>query len=300
MANSVFGRDLPSMLIQESMQRTLGLSTTLTKSLGNNFSATLGLTGQNTSLTNGADAATMQTLFNSMQQRALTTGLTNDPNQATAIAMANRATQLKGGTYMSVSPGLAYDTRDAAIDPSRGTLAKLNTTPSLGLGNASFMKMGASISQFVPIDKSTTLALNVQGGSALGGMPQFAQYNLGGWNGMRGYQQFSSLGTGSSMLMATAEVRRNIPFLHSSRNKVAQTIDKHVKFAVFCDAGQVGGNDVTNSLMSRSNMGASVGIGLRFKLPMVGMIRVDYGFPLLSTVLGGYKPQFTFGFGEKF
>ncbi len=297
MAVSGFGRSLPSMLVAQSMQRTLGSTVNFTKALGNNFNASLGFTGQNTFLNSVGDTTTM---LNSMTQRALVTGVASNATSAGALAAATRATQLKGGTYLSVNPSLAYDTRDAAIDASRGTLAKISAGPSLGLGNSSFLKMGASVSQFIPVTRETTLALNMQGGSALGGMPQFAQYNLGGWNGMRGYRQFSDLGTGSSMLMATAEVRRHLPFIHNSSNKVAQVIDKHVKFTTFFDVGDVGGNSLTNSLLSRSGMGASVGVGLRVKLPMIGMVRIDYGMPLLNTVLGGYTPRFTFGFGEKF
>ncbi|MGH9553163.1 MAG: BamA/TamA family outer membrane protein, partial [Terriglobales bacterium] len=129
----------------------------------------------------------------------------------------------------------------------------------------------------------------------------FAQYRLGGFNGMRGYRSFSDLGTGSSMLMGTVELRRHLPFLpKDSKNKVVNMVNKHVKVATFADFGQVGGNAFTNSLLSRSGMGAAVGMGLRLNLPMVGMIRLDYGFPIISTLLGRMTPRFTVGFGEKF
>lgn len=296
MAASTFGRSLPSMLVSESMQRTFGSSLNFTKSLGHGFNASLGLTGQNTSLNNVGD---MSSLLSSMSSRALSTGVARNAAQAAALASATRADQLRGGTFFSLNPSLSRDTRDSAIDTSRGSLAKLTAGPSLGIGNNSFMKLGASMSKFVPIG-SSTLAMNVQGGSALGGMPQFAQYNLGGWNGMRGYRQFSDLGTGSRMLMSTVEMRHHVPFMQHSKNKVAQIIDKHVKLTTFCDIGQVSGNGLTNSLLSRSGMGASVGVGLRLNVPMLGLVRIDYGLPLLNSVLGGYTPRFTFGFGEKF
>ena len=69
---------------------------------------------------------------------------------------------------------------------------------------------------------------------------------------------------------------------------------------IFFDAGQVGGNGLTNSLYSRSSLGASVGFGFRVNVPMIGMVRLDYGMPLLSTLLGSRIPRFTVGFGEKF
>jgi len=195
-------------------------------------------------------------------------------------------------------PTLAFDTRDAAIDPSKGTYAKLSGGPSLGVTGPSFARIGASVSKFIPLDKDTTLAFNAQGGQAFGGIPQFAQYRLGGWNGIRGYRQFSDLGTGSRMLMATAEIRRKIPFLGDSQ--VGKFIDKHVKAATFLDFGQVSGNSLSNNLLSRSSMGAAVGVGLRVKIPMVGLVRLDYGLPLISSALGHMTPRFTVGFGEKF
>jgi len=288
------------MLISEAGQRTLGTSVNFTQSLGGNFSAGLGFMGSNTSLQELNTSSTLATMMSSMEQRALQTGLATNAGQAAALAGATRATQLKGGNYLAISPSIAYDTRNSKIDPTQGMIARVTTTPSLGLGNPSFMKLGVSAAKYTKIDEGTTLVTGASAGTGLGGMPAFGQYNLGGFNGIRGYQQFSALGTGSSMLMASVEVRKHLPFLGKSENKVAKMIDKHVKMDTFADAGQVGGNNVMNSLLSRNNMGASVGFGLRFQLPMVGLIRVDYGFPVLSSLMGKMTPQLTFGFGERF
>jgi outer membrane protein assembly factor BamA len=160
------------------------------------------------------------------------------------------------------------------------------------------MKVGASVSKYIPITKDVTLATNIQGGTAVGGMPQFAQYRLGGWNGIRGYRMFSDLGTGSGMLMATAELRSRLPLPRNS--KVAKVIDKHVKATAFFDAGHVMGNGLTNSLFSRSSMGASVGVGLRVNIPMLGLVRFEYGMPLVSSILGNFTPRMTVGFGDRF
>ena len=127
---------------------------------------------------------------------------------------------------------------------------------------------------------------NIQGGASLGNMPQFAQYYMGGWNGVRGYRSFTDLGTGTSMLMATAEMRTKLPFVGGLDNKIAKAIDRNVKGVFFIDAGQVGGNSVTNTLLTRSYLGAAVGLGLRIKVPMLGIVRLDYGFPLISSALG--------------
>lgn len=294
-----FGRNYSSLLIDQAQQRSLGASVNLSKPLKRKgLTLNLGLNGENTSLKDMGSYLSTGSALDSMAQRALDSGKANSLSGANALAGSVRDDQLRGGTYFSLTPSLNYDTRDSYIDPTKGTHVKLTAGPSVGLTGGTFAKAGASFSKFKPLGKSTTLALNLQGGSAFGGMPQFAQYRLGGWNGVRGFRQFSDLGTGTSMLMATAEVRTRLPLPKSS--KVAQIIDKHVKIAAFADVGGVSGNSLSNSLLARTNMGASVGLGLRLKLPMLGLVRVDYGIPILSAALGGWTPRLTVGFGEKF
>jgi outer membrane protein insertion porin family len=300
MAVTGFGRNFNSMLIDQSQQRNIGATVNFTKPLGNNVTASLGLTGEDVFLRDLSSFYNNSTLMSDMANRALATGAASTAAGADRLAASVRNNQLRGGTYMSVNPSIARDTRDRAVDPTRGSYAKLTASPSLGLTGTTFAKAGATVSKYIPVTKETTLALNVQGGSAFGGLPGFAQYRLGGFNGMRGYRQFSDLGTGSSMLMMTAEARHRIPGLNKIDSPVAKLIDDHVKLDAFFDAGAVGGNGLTNSLYSRGTMGASVGVGMRIKMPMIGMVRLDYGLPLVSTLLGGYTPRFTVGFGEKF
>ncbi|HEY9776768.1 MAG TPA: BamA/TamA family outer membrane protein [Planktothrix sp.] len=294
-----FGRQMPSMLIENSMQQTIGASTTFSRQLGHGLSASLGFTAQNTSLWNGLDTTDSDTLLAQVEQRALNTGLATDANQL-AVAQAARAAQLKGGAYLNVSPTLQFDTRNSKTDPTEGTLARISATPSLGLTNASVLKLGASVSQYIPLPMQTTLALNTQAGTSYGNMPQFMMYNLGGFNGIRGYRQFTDLGIGTGLLMGSAEIRGHMPFLRRSDNKYAKLVDRHIKWDIFSDAGQVVGNGTSDSLFSRSAMGASVGVGVRVNLPMIGVVRLDYGFPLLNSIQGGFTPRFTVGFGNNF
>jgi outer membrane protein insertion porin family len=300
MTVSGYGRNMGSFMIQESMQRTLGASVNFSRDLGNNFSANLGLIGDNTSLKDYSSYFSNVNLLGNMAVRAMQTGVASNAAQAFTLAGAVRQDQLKGGTFATVSPSISYDTRDSSADPTRGSVARLSASPSLGLANASFAKLGASASKYVKVTKNVTLATNIQGGTIFGNAPQYAQYFMGGFNGLSGYRQFTDLGTGSSMLMGTAELRSRMPFLGHSDNKIAKAIDKHLKGVFFFNAGEIGGNNLTNSLLSRSNVGAAVGIGVRVNLPMVGVIRLNYGFPLLSSVLGHYTPRLTVGFGNQF
>lgn len=300
MAVSGFGRNMGSMFIDQAMQRTVGISTTFSKPLKHGWNANLGLMGENTNLKNVAGLAASQDILTSMSNRALATGVAMNETQAMAMANASRDAQLKGGTFFTVNPSLTRDTRDSAIDPSTGSFLKASISPSAGIGGG-FVKGGVSASKFKSFgkNKNFTLALNAQAGTSFGGLPQFAQYRLGGWNGVRGYRSFSDLGTGAGMLMGTAEIRAKLAFLPDD-NKITSTIKKNVKIAGFLDYGQVVGNSGTNSLLSRSNFGASVGLGLRINMPMVGMVRIDYGLPIVSSILGSRTPRMTVGFGEKF
>lgn len=300
MAVTGFGRNFNSMLVDDAQQRNIGATVNFTKPLGNHFTASLGFTGEDVFMRDLSSFYTDTNLMQSMAQRALQTGAATTAAGANQLAATVRQNQLRGGQYLSINPSVGYDTRDQAIDATKGSRVKISASPSLGLNGSTFMKAGVTASKFVQLPKETTLAMNIQGGAGMGALPGFGMYQLGGFNGMRGYRQFTDLGTGSSMLMATVEARHKIPYLDKMDNSVAQMIDKHVKLDAFFDAGQVGGNGLTNSLYSRGMVGASVGVGVRIKVPMLGMVRVDYGLPLVSTLLGGRTPRLTFGFGEKF
>ena len=304
MALSGFARNYGSMLVDDASQRTLGGSLTFSKPLAGHFTGSLAMSGEQTALKSFGNLVTDGNSLGTLSQRVMASGFAGDPASAEAFAQGIRNKQLKGGTYVTLSPTLYYDTRDQVFDPRKGSFAKLTAGPSLGLTGGSFAKIGASVSKFVPVGKSTTLAFNLQGGSAFGGVPQFGQYRLGGWNGLRGYRAFSDLGTGSGMLMSSAELRMRLPLpkgdKKSAGGMVLSYIDKNIRGCTFFDAGAIGGNGLINRVYQRGTLGASVGVGLRLNVPMIGLVRLDYGFPLISTALGRMTPRFTLGFGDKF
>jgi outer membrane protein insertion porin family len=298
MTASVYGRNMFSMMIPYAQQQTFGTGVTFSRQLSEHWSASLGVNAENTKV---LDVGTLNNNTSAMiflAERAEEMGTATTTQQAWDKAGAVRSQQLKGGAYLTVNPTVAYDTRDQMQDPHSGTYARLTASPSLGLANASFAKLGASYSKYVPVTKNTTFAFNIQGGTSFGGVPQFAQYWLGGFNGLPGYRQFTDLGTGTSLLMTMAEYRFPVPFLPT--DGMVGKISKHVKLSLFAAAGGVGGNNTTNDYYQRINMGASVGIGLRLNVPMLGVVRINYGLPLISSALGKMTPRVTFGFGNQF
>jgi outer membrane protein insertion porin family len=295
---SGFARNYASMMVDEATQRTHGGSITLTRPLKGHWTGSLAFTGESTSLRGFGSMLTGGAL-DQLTRRGIGMGM--DPQSAAVNAQNVRNTQLAGGLYASFKPTLYYDTRDSGVDPRKGTFAKITGGPSIGITGNSFGNLGVSVSKFVPVTKETTLAMNMQGGAAMGGVPQFAQYRLGGWNGVRGYDMFSALGTGTGLLMASAELRRRLPFIpKETKNPIGQYFNKNVKAVAFADLGGVSGNQLINNMYQRSTMAGSVGLGLRVNIPMLGLVRFDYGFPLLSSALGKLTPRFTIGFGDKF
>lgn len=308
---SGFGNNFGSAMVDQAMQRSIGATVNFSRPLSERVSAGLAFTGEQTMLTDASNLANLfgdlyngKSVLGYLTNRAMQLGSARDLGSAGALAEGIRKQQLQGGTYFSVTPSMTYDTRDRIMDPSRGTVARLTAGPSLGITGGSFGKVGASISKYIPVTKETTLAMNIQAGQALGAVPQFAMYRLGGWNGMRGYRSYSDLGIGSSMLMASAELRHKLPIPKLDKsNKAAGIVNPiidNVKVAAFCDAGSVGGNGLTNSFFQRSTAGAAVGLGLRINVPMIGVVRLDYGFPLISSLLGKMTPRFTLGFGDRY
>src|SRR5471030_3019558 len=100
------------------------------------------------------------------------------------------------------------------------------------------------------------------------------------------------------MLMGTLELRRKLHL--PGDNVVSKVLNNNVKVTAWCDYGQVMGNGNLNTLLGRTSYGASVGVGVRIKMPMVGMVRLDVGLPILSTLNSQYVPMFNIGFGDKF
>ena len=217
------------------------------------------------------------------------------------LAKELRDKQLTGGKYLSFSPSLIFDTRDNPINPNKGSYNKINIGQAIGIGNDSYTKLGIDLRRYIPIGQKVTLAFNLQGASSLiGNIPMYSQFKAGGYYGVRGYRPFSDLGIGSRSLLASAEIRT--PLLDAIPGIQNTPMGKDVRLVLFSDFGYVGGNDTLNRLFNRLSTAASVGLGLRANIPMLGPIRVDYGIPLINplwkhtSILG----RFNFGFSERF
>jgi outer membrane protein insertion porin family len=207
-----------------------------------------------------------------------------------------RDSQIVSGTYFGIKPGYTYTKLDDRSNPRDGWRTRISTEPVYGFGDiGSYTKLNGSATKYIPIGKESSLLFNMRGGAELfGDIPQFDIYRLGTVSGIRGYRQFTDLGVGSRLAITTAEFRTPsynvIPYL--KKYKLSRKVD----FALFADAGLIGGRLRLNRVTQRLSQAAAVGFGLRVKLPLVGALRFDLGFPLID-VLTGDRRLFRFNFG---
>jgi outer membrane protein insertion porin family len=215
---------------------------------------------------------------------------------ARAEARRLRDEQIVSGVYLGIKPSYTYNKLDNNQNPRDGWKTRASAEPTFGFGDiSSFTKLNGSATKYLPIGKESSFLLNLRGGAELfGDVPQFDIYRLGTASGIRGYRQFSELGVGSRLAITTAELRT--PIYNVIPPVKRYNFTKNVDFALFADAGIIGGRVRLNRVTQRLSQAAAVGFGLRVKLPLVGALRFDIGFPLVE-ILTGNKSLYRFNFG---
>ena len=183
-------------------------------------------------------------------------------------------------TISSIKPLISFDTRDNALDPSRGVFAQLGVEFAGGVmgGESDFSKLTAKVANFFPLSKKLVFAIGVTGGYAWTyrdeEVPIQERFYTGGLNSVRGYKE-DSLGPkdedgvplgGEELLVGSVELRRDLY--------------RRLKGVLFYDIGSVWSTKDEQTEMNyrtETSMRASAGIGLRLVTP-VGPIRLDYGW----------------------
>jgi outer membrane protein insertion porin family len=187
--------------------------------------------------------------------------------------------------------GTVYDGRNNRQQPTNGSVLRLSTEQSIpvGKGNIFLNRLRGSFSHYVPVnlirfsEGPQTFAVNFQAGTAIGDLPPYEAFSLGGSSTVRGYGE-GELGTGRSFLQASAEYRFPVYSL--------------IGGALFFDVGTDLGTstDVDGDpagVRGKPGNGFGYGLGIRVQSPL-GAIRVDYGLNDEGDT------RFHFGIGEKF
>jgi outer membrane protein insertion porin family len=279
LSTNLFGRDMSSFNVPLGVERRVGADVGWSRpleKLGPNYSGGLGLKGENVRLRDFASDRDLRRF---------------------GIDRSERRGQLDGGTFLTLTPTLAFDNRDNRFNPTSGWFNTVSLGGSLGVGANSYGVSSVNLRKYVKLRDGMTLALNAQGGrSIMGDMPEFNMFRLGGVNTVRGFSE-GGLGIGSGYTMATAELRTRVPFISNIKKF---PLKDTLTAAFFADAGTLFSESKYNSLFDRAGFGASVGAGLRFNVPGLGPIRIDYAIPITKGGDNDYIRRFNFGVGQKF
>ena len=214
------------------------------------------------------------------------------------IPISERAKQLEGGLFLSLSPALLYDTRDNATVTRKGTMASLRFDEEIGVidFNKTHGKLTGMVKQYIPVGKKSSLSFTAKGGGKIHGdnMPEVMAYRLGGPYTVRGFKM-SGVGTGDAFIMGSAEFAAPIPFVDRSRINFLINL----WFTVWADAGKIFNPSITDQIYDRPLYAVSAGVGLKLYIPGMGPLSIDYGIPLTNPGDNGSRSgYFTFGVGD--
>lgn len=187
--------------------------------------------------------------------------------------------------------GTVRDRRDNPLRPTQGSLLRLGVEQTIPVGQGSILlsRLRGSYSYYMPVNFTNfttgpeALAFNIQAGTAIGDLPPYEAFSLGGSNSVRGYEE-GDVGSGRSFIQATAEYR--FPIISV------------VGGALFVDfASDLGtGDNVPGDpagVRDKPGSGFGYGLGIRVQSPL-GPIRIDYGFNDEG------DSRLHFGIGERF
>ena len=280
--SKIYYRDLGSYQIPLAIEKRIGFESTIAHRLKNNrnLSSTFTTGFEYIHLSEG-DANNINALY-----------------QKHGLDIKERAKQLQGGYFLRLAPGLAYDTRDSAVNPRNGVLASVRYEEAFGMDG--FGKTNGRISgmakKYIPVGKKSSLTFSGRAGLKIHGshMPEVMAYRLGGPYTIRGYK-VNGVGTGTSFIMGSAELATPIPFV----DKLKVSFLQNLRMTFWVDAGKIYNPTVSSIIYDRPNQAITAGIGLKINMPGVGPLSIDYGFPLTNPGPNGSpNGYFTFGVGD--
>lgn len=279
--SKLFFRDFGSYQIPLAIERRFGAEATVAHKVKTNkhLTSTLSLGLENVNVREG-DQGQIESLYKSHN-----------------INISERAKQLEGGTFLSLSPGLIYDTRDSVLNPRNGVIANGRFDMAMAVDgfDKSYGKLTGSIKKYVPVGKKSSLSFLARGGGKLiGNMPEVMAYRLGGPYSIRGFQM-SAVGTGDAFVMGSAEFATPIPF----SDKLKMQFLDNVRLTCFVDAGKIFSPTISDKIYDRPMQAITAGVGLKIYIPGLGPLSVDYGIPLTNPGGSGSRNgYFTFGVGD--
>lgn len=208
----------------------------------------------------------------------------NDPKVADKPSLTRQS-----GALAALVFGFVRNRRDTDVDPSRGDFLRLGLEPGFsritkvggsltgaaGIGDHTYVKSTAEYRTYWSLDPrrsveefdrpSRVFALRVRYGSIYGDAPFSEQFFAGGTDSVRGYAQDRYWG--NQMFLSSLEYRH--------------PINRDLGIIGFVDYGGAWGGygGLNNFTQSRSiNLQLGYGLGLSYRMPRVGPLRLDFGF----------------------
>lgn len=280
--SKVFYRDFGSYQVPLAIERRVGAESTIAHRMKSNphvtSTFTLGIENIDVSEGDKGKITTMYSRYN--------------------IPISERAKQLEGGLFLSLSPAVLYDTRDNATVTRKGTMVSLRFDEEVGVidFDKTHGKLTGMVKQYIPVGKKSSLSFTAKGGGKIHGdnMPEVMAYRLGGPYTVRGFKM-SGVGTGDAFIMGSAEFATPIPFLDRTRINFLNNL----RFTVWADAGKIFNPSITDKIYDRPLYAVSAGVGLKLYIPGMGPLSIDYGIPLTNPGDNGNRNgYFTFGVGD--
>lgn len=177
-----------------------------------------------------------------------------------------------GGLYMDL---------DNLQFPTSGDKLRFQADQAIPVGatGAAFTRFNLNYTHFQKLElwgeDPQTLIFNMQAGSAVGLLPQYETYNLGGVYSVRGYQ-LGELGGGRSFLQSSLEFRAPIGSLPLFGSEVPFKAATFIDYGTaFQSASQVYGQP--GLVREKPDSGFGYGLGVQAET-QIGLVRVEAAF----------------------
>ncbi|MBC7319986.1 BamA/TamA family outer membrane protein [bacterium] len=185
---------------------------------------------------------------------------------------------IKSGISSAVVLGIAKDTRDVILNPTKGDYYGLNLKQGGGIlgGDFNFTKINLDLRWYFPISDKDTFAINYLWGLGFGELPYIEKFSVGGVNSVRGLP----------------ENWRKSDYVELLSLEYRNKIQDNIFGVIFIDLGN---GWKTGETINPVDLYTGIGLGLRIMIPPMGLLRLDYGW-------GSYDWQgrFYFSIGQKF
>lgn len=168
---------------------------------------------------------------------------------------------------------LQADTRDNAIFPRKGFWGAISVEAAdreFG-SEMQFTRWIVDARFFGSRNRGAIAALHLKAAKISDSAPYYERFYLGGANSLRGFPERSltPVGWGTELLLGSFEIR--VPL---SRR---QLFPPPLSAALFIESGAIG---TPEQRINRKSFQHAAGFGVRLKLPLVGVLRMDFAYPL--------------------